>query len=276
MTFEENIGSMCIIDGEILSHENLNLYTDEKYLAFYEVIRVINGVPLFYEEHYSRLKSSVSKSNFEFVLTKKALKEQMQKVCELNKLTDCNIKVIVLQHEAEQKTLVFVNKFYYPTKQEYDIGVRCCTIKLKRNNPNIKMIHTGYKEQIKRVSEEKNVFEVLLVNEDGKITEGGKSNAFFVKGSKIYTSPEDYILMGITRQYVIDVCKKLGYEVIETLIGLDSITSFDAAFITGTSINVLPIKTIDDYEIDSAKNSTTQHVLASYNSLVNSYINNNK
>jgi branched-chain amino acid aminotransferase len=276
MTFEENIGSMCIINSDILTKESLNLYTDEKYLAFYEVIRVINGIPLFYEEHYSRLKSSVSKSDFELALTKKELKEQIQKVCELNELINCNIKVIVLQHEAEQITLVFVNKFYYPAQQEYDNGVRCCTVKLKRSNPNIKMIHTGYKEQIKRVAEEKNVFEVLLVNEDGKITEGGKSNAFFVKGNKIYTSPEDYILMGITRQYVIDVCKKLGYEVIETLIGLDSLTSFDAAFITGTSINVLPVKTIDDYEIDSAKNSTTQHVLASYNSLVNSYINNSK
>lgn len=276
MTFEENIGSMCIINSDILTKESLNLYTDEKYLAFYEVIRVINGIPLFYEEHYSRLKSSVSKSDFELALTKKELKQQIQKVCELNEMINCNIKVIVLQHEAEQITLVFVNKFYYPAQQEYDNGVRCCTVKLKRSNPNIKMIHTGYKEQIKRVTEEKNVFEVLLVNEDGKITEGGKSNAFFVKGNKIYTSPEDYILMGITRQYVIDVCKKLGYEVIETLIGLDSLTSFDAAFITGTSINVLPVKTIDDYEIDSAKNSTTQHVLASYNSLVNSYINNNK
>jgi len=98
---------------------------------------------------------------------------------------------------------------------------------------------------------------------------------FFVKGNKIYTSPADYILMGITRQYVINVCNNLGYEVIETLIGIDSLTSFDAVFITGTSIDVLPVKIINDYCIDSANNSTTQHVMASYNSLVNSYINNN-
>ncbi|MHB8062841.1 MAG: aminotransferase class IV [Ruminiclostridium sp.] len=274
MTFEENIGDICIINGEALPKEGLDLYTQDKYTTFYEVIRIINGVPLFYEEHFARLKSSMIKLKHELTLSKRELKDQISKVCEQNKFSDCNIKVIVLQNEAEQNTLVFVNKFYYPAKQEYNNGVACCTIKLKRSNPNIKMIHIGYKEEIKRVADAKNVFEVLLVNDDGKITEGSKSNVFFVKGSKIYTSPVDYILMGVTRQYVIDVCTNLGYEVLETLIGIDSLTSFDAVFITGTSIAVLPVRIIDDYNIDSANNTTTQHVMASYNSLVNSYINN--
>lgn len=275
MTFEENIGKSCIINGETFPNESLNLYTQDKFTAFYEVIRIIDGIPLFYEDHYARLKSSMIKSNYELTLSKRDLKGQIENACELNKLYNCNIKVIVLQNEAEQITLVFVNKFYYPIKQEYDNGVACCTIKLKRSNPNIKMIHTGYKEEIKRVATEKNVFEVLLVNDEGKITEGSKSNTFFVKGNKIYTSPVDYILMGITRQYVINVCTKLGYEVIETLIGMDSLTSFDAAFITGTSINVLPVRIIDNHNLNSANNSTTQHVMASYNSLVNSYIHDN-
>jgi len=275
MTYEENIGSICIINGEALPKESLNLYTQDKYTAFYEVIRIIKGIPLFYEDHYARLKNSMIKSNYELALSKRDLKDQIEMACKLNKFSDCNIKVIVLQNEVEQIMLVFVNKFYYPTKQEYDNGVACCTLHLKRSNPNIKMIHIGYKEEIKRVATENNVFEVLLVNDDGKITEGSKSNTFFIKGNKIYTSPVDYILKGITRQSVIDVCTNLGYEVIETLIGIDSLTSFDAVFITGTSIDVLPVKIINDYCIDSANNSTTQHVMASYNSLVNSYINNN-
>lgn len=268
MTFEENIGSACIVNGEALPKESLNIYTQDKYTAFYEVIRIIKGKPLFYENHFTRLKGSMHKSNYELALSKKELKNQIQELCELNKFSDCNIKVIALQCEAEQVVLLFINKFYYPTKQEYSNGVACCTLNLKRSNPNIKMIHKGYKEELSRVTAQKGVFEVLLVNDNGKITEGGKSNAFFVKGNKIYTSPEDYILVGITRRYVIDVCTKLGYEVIETLIGIDSLTSFDAAFITGTSIGVLPVKTIDSLEMDSANNFTTKHVMEGYDSLI--------
>lgn len=274
MIFDENIGDICIINGEAANKNSLELYTSDKYKPFYEVIRVINGIPIFYEDHYARLKRSLSKMNYELALSRKELKEQIQNVCKLNNYSDCNVKVIVLQNGAEQIIIYFINEFYYPTKQEYDNGVACCTIKIKRNNPNVKILNTNYKQEIKRVAKEKNAFEVLLVNDEGKITEGGKSNVFFVKGNKIYTSPEEYVLVGITRTYVVDVCKKLGYEVIETLIGVDSLTSFDAAFLTGTGIKVLPIQVIDDYEIDSAKNPITQHVMVGYNSLINSYIDN--
>lgn len=273
MTFEENIGDLCIIDGQTFSSDRLNLYTDDRYLAFYEVIRLINGVPLFYNDHFARLEGSMNKSNYQLNITKQELKEQIQKVSALNKLSDCNIKVIVLQHGEEQVIMAFVNKFYYPSRIEYNNGVDCCTVRLKRNNPNIKMIHMDYKEEIKRVTAEKNVFEVLLVDDNGKITEGGKSNTFFVKEDKIYTAPEEYILKGITRQYVLDACRKLGYEIVETLVGIDAISSFDAVFITGTSINVLPVKTIDDYKLDSAHNTTVQHVMEGYNSLVKQGLN---
>lgn len=272
MTFEENIGNKCIINGETMPTETLNQYTDEKYTACYEVIRIINGIPLFYDDHFSRLKSSVQKTQNELRITKKELKNQIQKVCQLNQYVNCNVKVLVLLFESEQVTLLHINKFYYPSGQEYANGIKCCTAKLKRNNPNIKMINTSYKAEIKRIASENNAFEVILVNDDDKITEGGKSNIFFVKGNKIYTSLEEYILKGITRQYIIDVCVKLGYEVIETLVSVDSLQSFDAVFITGTSINALPVRIVDGYVMDSAKNEVTQHVMASYNSLVNAYI----
>lgn len=274
MTFEENIGSTCIINGETKDKKSLELYTSDKYKAFYEVIRIIKGVPLFFEDHFTRLKASMSKLDYELNLSKKELMAQIQQVCKQNDYTNCNVKVIILQNGAEQISIAFINKFYYPTEQEYSNGVECCTINIMRSNPNIKIINVDYKKETKRVTEEKKVFECLLVNNDGKITEGGKSNAFFIKGNRIYTSPEDYVLVGVTRKYVVDVCKKLGYELIETLIGVDSLTSFDAAFITGTSINVLPIRVIDDFVIDSAKNPTLQHVMTGYNSLVSSYIKN--
>lgn len=275
MTFEENIGELCIINGETVPSERLNLYTNDKYIAFYEVIRIINGIPLFYNNHFSRLKSSMSKSNYELNITEKELKGQIQKVCEINKLSDCNIKVIVLQYEDEQIVLAFVNKFYYPSEKEYNDGVACCTVILTRNNPNIKMIHMDYKEEIKRAAQEKSVFEVLLVNDEGKITEGGKSNAFFVKEDKIYTAPEEYILKGITRQYVIEACRDQGYEVIETLVDTEMLTGFDAVFITGTSINVLPVRTIDNHVVNSARNITTQHVMEGYKNIVKKYLNDN-
>ncbi len=275
MTFEDNIGTKCIINGETLCAEALNNYSEEKYTACYEVIRIIKGIPLFFDDHFTRLKNSVHKTQNDLEISKKDLRAQITEICKLNGLENCNVKVLVLLYEKEQITLLHINKFYYPSQEEYASGVKCCTVKLKRNNPNIKMINTSYKAEIKRVSEENNAFEVLLVDDNDKITEGGKSNVFFVKGDKIYTSPEEYILKGITRQYIIDVCVKLGYEVIETLIGVDQLSNFDAVFITGTSINAMPLKTIDECVLNSSENVVTKNVMEGYNSLISAYIKGN-
>lgn len=275
MTFEDNIGTKCIINGETLCAEALNNYSEEKYTACYEVIRIIKGIPLFFDDHFTRLKNSVHKTQNDLEISKKDLRTQITEICNFNDLENCNVKVLVLLYEKEQITLLHINKFYYPSQEEYASGVKCCTVKLKRNNPNIKMINTSYKAEIKRVSEENNAFEVLLVDDNDKITEGGKSNVFFVKGDKIYTSPEEYILKGITRQYIIDVCVKLGYEVIETLIGVDQLSNFDAAFITGTSINAMPLKTIDECVLNSSENGVTKNVMEGYNSLITAYIQGN-
>ncbi len=50
----------------------------------------------------------------------------------------------------------------------------------------------------------------------------------------------------------------------------------DGAFITGTSINVLPIKNIDDIVLDSASNEIVKKVSDLYLNEVNLNINQNK
>lgn len=272
MLFNENIGKISLLNGEVIDSKDLSMYENKDYKAYYEVIRIIDKVPLFCEEHYARLSNSIQMGGRELEITKTQLREQISEVCKLNNYEVCNIKVIVLVKAQEvQKCILFINKFYYPPQEQYDKGIKCCLANVKRNNPNIKMINHEYKETVKKIFDENDCFEVLLVD-DGRITEGSKSNAFFVIGKRIYTAPGDYVLKGITRQYVLDVCKNLGYELIETLIGLDTLNKVDAAFITGTSINVLPIAQIDDFKLDSSNNDVVRHMMHGYNEMLSNYV----
>ena len=272
MLFNENIGQISLLNGEIIDSKDLSMYENEEYKAYYEVIRIIDKVPLFYEEHYARLSNSIQMGGRELEITKAQLREQISEVCKLNNYEVCNIKVIVLVKAQEvQKCILFINKFYYPPQEQYDKGIKCSLANVKRTNPNIKMINHEYKETVKKIFDENDCFEVLLVD-DCRITEGSKSNAFFVIGKRIYTAPGDYVLKGITRQYVLDVSKNLGYELIETLIGLDTLNKVDAAFITGTSINVLPIAQIDDLRLDSSNNDVVRHMMHGYNEMLANYV----
>ena len=62
---------------------------------------------------------------------------------------------------------------------------------------------------------EKGMKECIFVR-DGIITEGSRSNIFFVTDGTLYTHPESgYILSGVTRKNIIRIAKESGIEVRE-------------------------------------------------------------
>ena len=62
-------------------------------------------------------------------------------------------------------------------------------------------------------AKEKGFDEALLLNHEGTIAEGAGQNIFIVKNNQIYTNTEQAsILMGITRETVIDIAKIEGIQ----------------------------------------------------------------
>ena len=116
---------------------------------------------------------------------------------------------------------------------------------------------------------------MLLVNDRGMITEGSKSNAFFVKNNAIYTAPGDAVLKGITRKYVFEACNNAGFDVKEQFIAADELKDISGAFLSGTSIKVLPISTIDGRTYNSSANPVVSAVRREYDKLLEKYIEDN-
>ena len=65
----------------------------------------------------------------------------------------------------------------------------------------------------------------------GYIAEGTGANIFFVKDKDIHTPIPDCFLNGITRQTVIEMVKKQGFNLTEKYIKPDEITNYDEAFL---------------------------------------------
>jgi branched-chain amino acid aminotransferase len=89
-------------------------------------------------------------------------------------------------------------------------------------------------------------YEALLVNENGLVTEGSRSNIFFLKNDTLVTAPDRMILSGITRKYILDICKENNIKVRIACVKAARISDFEAVFMTGTSPMVLPFSSIDD------------------------------
>lgn len=92
--------------------------------------------------------------------------------------------------------------------------------------------------------------EAILLNSHGKVSEWSAMNIFIVRNGKIKTPPvtED-ILEGITRDSIIKIAKKLGYEVEEAIIDKSELFIADEVFFTGTAAKVTPVKKIEQYEL---------------------------
>ncbi|AVR45862.1 aminotransferase IV [Christiangramia fulva] len=81
-----------------------------------------------------------------------------------------------------------------------------------------------------------------ILYRDQVITEGSHSSIFFIKGNSIYTHPEGpAILLGITRKFVIGLCRELGIEIREKPVLLSEIGNIDEIFCTGTTTQIMQV-----------------------------------
>lgn len=102
--------------------------------------------------------------------------------------------------------------------------------------------------------------EALLLDTQGNIAEGSGENLFVVRDGEVLTNDErDSILLGITRDAVIQIARDLGHKVNVGPISLDDLLQADEAFFTGTAAEVTPIREVDGAFInDGQRGPVTQ------------------
>ena len=269
---EDNAGRYFIYNGGLEASTNVEMPSPAGKKAVYEVIRIIDGVPLFLLDHYFRMEGSIKSTGGEIGFSSSELLHMIGRLVKANGNVNCNVKVMAIGSSGGNQLLMYICKSYYPPEEAIKKGVKVGLLRLERQNPNIKLINHSYREAADKRIEEGNYFEVLLCSNDGNITEGSKSNVFFVKENKIYTAPGSYVLKGITRKYVMDACEAAGYEVLEAFTAVDSLNEVEGLFLSGTSIKVLPVSQIEDRSFPSAVNPVIAAVREGYEEIIKKYI----
>jgi branched-chain amino acid aminotransferase len=214
----------------------------------YEVIRVINSKPLFAADHFQRMLNSLQSVKQNAVLSFKEFVETIKNVIDSRKIINGNVKleIIIDDNDVISKLLAKQITHHYPTQYDYKNGVSTVTYLHTRENPNSKIWNQSLRERTDEIISLQNVFEVIYVNKANKITEGSRSNIFFVESDKLYSALPQDILHGITRKYIIEIAEKYGMQLVEKDIHLSELETFDAAFISGTSPKILPIRCVNE------------------------------
>ncbi|MEE4197124.1 MAG: aminotransferase class IV [Bacteroidales bacterium] len=248
-------------------------------LSVYEIIRVEQGIPLFLDDHLERLFTSMNILNLEVSTTQKELRKRIRTLIEKNKVNTGKIKLIIhfnQDHQPREKdVLIYFTPYYFPTTNEYQNGVSAGFCRAIRTHPNAKVLNIEARKKANNVIAEAKVFEVLLMDQEGFISEGSRSNVFFIHGDTLYTPNSANVLQGITRKNILRLCQINNIPLIEQDIRSSDLNHFDAAFLSGTSLKVLPLKNIEDFTFDP-RHKTLQDLMRLYNQLTDNYIESNR
>ena len=93
----------------------------------------------------------------------------------------------------------------------------------------------------------------LLLDPDGFIAEGTGDNFFIVKDSVVYTPEGRNILRGISRAYIMVICKQLNIKCVEKNIETYDVYTADEAFMTGSPFCLIPVTQLNSAAIGKGK-----------------------
>ncbi len=245
--------------------------------SIYEVLRVIDGIPLFLTEHLNRLYVSLKilklKDSYD-LSSLKNLEGSIRRLILKNSLKNCNLKIIVTHFNGKRSLNCygFFIPSSYPPKDYYETGVDTILYHGTRDNPNAKVYQAELREAVAKKLVEKEAYEALLVNESGEISEGSRSNVFFLKNGVVYTPPAKQVLLGITREKILQLMEEHSIPFEVATIYEKDLQGMAGAFMTGTSPKVLPLRRIEHYAYDSASNEIILRIKQLYDHLIETEI----
>ncbi|AWI03651.1 aminotransferase class IV [Clostridium drakei] len=264
-----------ICNSEVKESEEFDDNILHKGKSLYEVIRIVDGKPLFLDKHLERMDNSSRVSQLNLWLSKDEVKEKILQLIKINKARIGNIKFLFnFQQENINIFLCYFVKHHYPNLQDYENGVHTILYHGERENPNAKIINADFRTMVDKEIVIGNAFEAILVDRNGYITEGSKSNIFMIKEKNVLTAPLKDVLPGVTRNVIMSLCKKNGMDVKEEKVSCDSLENLDALFISGTSPKVLPIRSIDKINFKSAENEVVLKIMKAYDKALKDDISN--
>jgi branched-chain amino acid aminotransferase len=244
----------------------------------FDFLRTYNKKPFFLEAHLDRFFNSLSILEIKPLKTKREIEKIIKEGIQRNNFEETNIKIIQTGGESDDGItpkgkysfiVMFTPATLYP-KQYFEKGIALITYPFSRLFPEAKSLnYLAGVLAIKKAKKQKAV-EALYVDKE-KIYECVTSNFFAVLGEKIVT-PKKNILLGITRKVVIDLAKKLGFQVEERDLFLKEIPKFSEAFITASNKEIMPVVKIDEKKIGTGGvGKITKALMKEFKNLTKNY-----
>ena len=219
-----------------------------------------------------RLNRSIALQGITANISPYRVRSEINRLVEKTGCRNINVKLVWYLEGEKAQFLTYFIKQDIPSKEVYQKGVHTILYRGERQNPHIKAVKTSYRERVASAREAAGAYEAFLVDDSGYIFEGSRSNVFYLIDGELCTPPSENVLLGVTRQHVMALCQKLEVGLRQRKLHRKDLNRLEGAFITGTTIDVLPVGSIEQIRLTSASNHTIVTIAKAFERQVSDYI----
>lgn len=283
------MGLIIYLDGKYVKEEDAKVSVFDHGLLYgdgiFEGIRAYNGFVFKLDEHLTRLYQGAHTIGLEINETREEMAQLVAETCRKNNLTDAYIRLVVTRGKGDlgldprkcpkSTTICIAATIKLYPEELYIKGMELVTVATRRNiseacNPRVKSLNYLNNIYAKMEANLAGAAEAIMLNNEGYVAEATGDNVFYVRDGVLITPPIFVgLLEGITRNCVMDLAKKQGMEVKETLFTRMDLYTADECFLTGTAAEVIPAVKYDGRLIGNGEpGEITKKLIADYRDYV--------
>jgi branched-subunit amino acid aminotransferase/4-amino-4-deoxychorismate lyase len=238
---------MLILNGVLMTEAAATLPATDRALThglgLYETIKLDAGVPVFFEEHVTRLVQGIGALGLDKHIDKLELAEQICRLAEANGggHNGCRLLVTAGPPGGVSNLLVQTDRRDFPDRPLRVISYR--GVRVSAQYKAMTVMQSYFAQRAARAAA---VDDALLVDGEGRIFEGATSNVFLVRGGGLITPPaEGDILPGVLRAKVEELAAAAGIPVAEAWARVADLRPDDGVLLTSSVRGVVPVDRVD-------------------------------
>ena len=274
----QNFSNKIWFDGQLIPYDKAQIHVLSHCIHYgsgvFEGIKCYNtakGPAIFrLREHLERLHYSANSFKMNIPFSVDTLFEGVIELIKANNVKDCYLRPIAFYgydtlgvHPKKcpvQVAIATLDWGAYISKEALAKGARVTISPWKKFQfdafPKSIKATGQYLNSLLAVQDAKSkgYDEALLLNYDDTVAEGSGQNIFIIKDNIFHTNDfNSNILMGITRETLLQLIKDMGMEYKVAAISKDELLDADEIFYCGSASEVTPIQSIDNHIVGSGR-----------------------
>lgn len=263
--------SVCWLNGALVDKSRAKVSLFDHGLLYgdgvFEGIRFYNKRAFRLDAHLQRLKNSTAAIFLKIPYSLEQLEDAVYEVIKAYGKPDGYLRLVVTRGEGELgidpgsciRGTVFIIADHISLVKPHvlEAGARLITASTRCLpadvlDPRVKSLNYLNHILAKIEAGQAGADEAVMLNAQGKVTEGTTDNLFIVKNNSLYTPPvTDGALEGITRECVMELAQELAIECHEKRLAVYDLYTADELILTGTAMELVPVKEIDGRKLAS-------------------------